>query len=634
MAGRFDIQFPARNYLGMDGGKNNKTSKQWILDNESPDCLNVIFGMGSVETRPGSQLLNTAPVATFAVDGLYTRHDNDGSETMTVWCGGTMYYLSGTTFNAIASSVSAWTAGVRVCAAEYENNLFMDNGFQIAYKWNGTDLTRHGVYPPTTTMTANSHASGTCLATATLQYAVTYVNSALVEGNLGPATTFAVSGGTGCQLTSVPVAPQSFGVNYRYIYRSVDSGANYYRVGSILNNTATTFVDGTVSAAATVLAPIDNGLPPKYKAIVTHNSRLFMIGDDNFVWYSNVGNPYVVDSTNFRRIGDATGEIPTALGVWDNFLAVFCKSGQTWLVYMPSNDDSEWIDVKLRSNYGSKSPYAIFSAMNQLIFPATEANKFVGFAAMTAAGLDPQASLTEVGAVGSDMMTENIQPDIEDFNQTYVGNMSAIVFKSKAYIAYTDENVAYNNRIYVLDFSNLHANKKQKYTWAPWSGLNIAQFCVYEGNLYGALSTATGQVYKLLTSNYDDNSVAINSYYWTKEFYGNPGHETWWKDWRFANIIYELCGAWKMGLTTRVDSDSGSGTEVDVDLTPSTTLWGSTLVWSSTTWDAGRSEFDLKRTLGNFRGKRIQFKFSNKNTAGRKFRIVGMKLRYNLKGIR
>lgn len=637
---RFNVQYPPRNYIGLDGGLNNNNPKQWILENESSDCLNVTYGVGSVETRKGSIKVNSSAVATFACDGLYTRHVSTGAETMTAWFGGTLYYLSGTSaFVPVASGTSALTAGIRVGAAEYEDYIFYGNGQSIAYKYNG-EFTRHGIYAPTSTFSVATHASGYSLATGSYYFKMTNVNSNLVESDVGPVSAvYTASGSTGVYFTSLPVAAQSYGVSTRRLYYSND-GTNYYRAGDISNNTATTYVlTGTTAAA--LAAPTDQGVPPKYQVCLTHQARLFVIStEDNFVWYSEIANPYVFKATNFRRIGDDTGEIPTALGIWDNYLMVFCKSGQAWAVYMPDNDDSNWIDFKIRSAYGCKSPFAIFPAINQLIFPAMQNGKFVGFAAITAAGLDPQANLTTVGAQGSELLSKNIQPTIDLINTSYLGNISSIVYENKAYISFTYSSATTNDRIFVFDFEPENLTKKQKYTWSLWSGLNIAQFCVYDGSLYGASADTTGIIYKLNQSVYSDGYVsegspgtAIDSYVKTKEFYGLDGHEVWYKDWRFVNILYELSGDWFMGLTTWIDSDSGVGVVEDIDLQPATALWGG-FSWAQGNWEAGRSEFDLKKSLGRFRGKRIRFMFSNKNTVGAKFKVLGLSFKYNLKGLR
>ena len=631
MANMSNVQYPPRFYSGLDGGLNTRVAKQWLLDNESPSCQNVVFGFGSAETRQGTNKLNTATVGTFACDGLYTRHDITGAETMCAWFGGSMYALTGTsTFTTLATS--AFTAGTRIFAAEYQNNMFFGNGSAIPYRYNGSDFVRHGIYVPTATASAGSNASGVCLPTGTYQYVTTYGNSTLYEGDYGPACTFSVSGGTGIGLTSLPVAPASFGVAYRYVYRSDDAGVNYYRVGSIANNTATTFADTTTTAAVGVAAPTDNGYPPKYSQVITHQSRLFMIDPTtNWIWYTEIDNPYVVKATNFRRIGDVTMDIPKALGLWDNYLVVFCVNS-TWLVHMPTADDSDWVDFRLRSPYGSKSPFCVWSAENKLYFSAIQNGKCVGFAGLTAAGVDPDATATEVGAIGSDLITERIKTQIDAFSTSYLQNMTAFVHDKKAYITYTYTGLTTNTKILVVDFSSENLSKKQRITFSPWTGLLAAQFCLYNGSVYFGSANAVGFVYKMNNGTYTDDGTAIDSYLWTKEYAGAPGHEGWHKDWRFANILYELSGNWNMGITTRVDSDSGVGVVETTNLSPGSSVWGS-MTWGVQTWEAGRTEIDLQKALGQFRGKRVQFKFSN-STAGSKFRVLGLKLNYNLKGRR
>lgn len=642
MASNFHVQYPPRYYMSLDGGKNNRVAKQWLLDNESPDCKNVVYGFGYVETRQGSHRINTSSVGSYACDGLFTRHDISGAESMVAYFNGAMYALSGTTFNLVSGSTSVFTAATRIYAAEYENNIFFGNGHSIPRRYDGTNFFRHGVYPPTSAPTVATSVCGLSLNTGTYQYTVTYVNSNLVESNIGPyTTTFTASGGTGFSLSDVPVAPASFGVESRYIYRNAASGAVWYRCGTISNNTSTTFVDSMSEAGliASSQAPTANDVPPQYSQILFHAGRFFMIDPvTTWVWYTDLGNPYVVAPTNFRRIGDATAEIPKALGIWDNYLIVFCQNNTAWTVYMPDSDDANWVDFKIRSPYGSKSPLSVFSMKNKLYFAATENGKFVGFAGITAQGADPTATATEVGAIGSTLITEPIKDDISDFKSGSLGDISAIVFDNKAYISYTNSTGSYNNRIYVFDFSDESFNRKQEIVLVPWTGLNISYFAVYEGNIYGGCSDNIGHVHKLNDGSYSDNSyatapTAIDSYLWSKEYGGADGHESWHKDFRFLNLLYEPCGNYNMALKTRTDSDRGDGLIEPISLNPNTTLWSS-FAWGSRNWEAGRSEIELKKPLGQFSGKRIQFGFSNLNMAGSKFKIVGLNITYNLKGKR
>jgi hypothetical protein len=303
------------------------------------------------------------------------------------------------------------------------------------------------------------------------------------------------------------------------------------------------------------------------------------------------------------------------------------------MVYMPSTDDTQWQLLRVRSQFGSRSPLGIFEALNFLIFPAIQRDKFVGFAALTAAGVQPTASLTEVGSVGGELVSTPIENEMFSVNSTYLDKISSIVFKNKAYIAVPYGSSTYNNRVYVFDFSSNGLEKSQKYTWAPWSGIKPAQFTVYNGDLYYASADAVGFVYEMNQTAYNDNGTAIDSYAWSKEFSGRPQHSTYYKDWRFANLLFGLLGDWLMGITIRVDSDEGDGLTYDLDCSPGDSTWG-TMVYGQENWDAGSTTDDVKQPLGQFRGKRVQFKFSNKNTVNSGFKVVGLNLTYNLKGKR
>jgi hypothetical protein len=640
MAGFFNIAYPPNeDYLRFNGGQNSKIQKNLILDNQSPDCLNVVFDDDSAQTRPGTIQVNTTSVGSFACDGLYTRHERNSTvETMCAFFGGTFYTTSGTTFEPVASGTSIHTAGNSVFSVEYQNHAFFGFGEgTIPYKWNGTDFTRMGIYPPAANNMVVNSGAGSALS-GQYRWAVAFINSGLVESDITTFTTTFSLAGTGASLACVPVAPQSWGVAARAIYRTEASGAVMFYAGTISNNTATTYVDNLADAALGDEPGTDQNVPPNFGTCLYHQGRIFAIGrypndQNDLVYYSNVGDPYVWATTNFINAGDQTIDTPKTLGLWDNYLIIGGARGTTWMIYMPSTDDADWVQLRVRSQFGSKSPLGMFEALNFLIFPAVEKDKFVGFAAMSAAGIEPTASLTDVGSIGSELLSTPIEDEMFAVNSAHLNKISAIVYKNKAYIAVPSGSSTYNNRVFVFDFSRNGLEKSQKYTWTPWSGINPSQFCVYNGDLYYGSANPVGFVYKMNQTTYNDNGTAINSYLWTKEFSGQKPHSTWYKDWRFANLLYGLLGDWLMGLTIRVDSDRGAGLTYDLDCSPGNSVWG-TVIWGSNIWDAGSATDDVKQALGQFRGKRIQFKFSNKNVINAGFKVVGLNLTYNLKGKR
>lgn len=625
--------YPAGGRIQFDGGKNNKFEKSIILDNESPDCQNVVFSNGAVETRLGITKLNSNAVGTYACDGLFTRRGSDGSEQLLGWFNGTMHAWDGITFVTHASSDTVFERGRLVAFAEFQDYAFFCDGVNYPYKYNGTEFTRQGIPAPTDTFTVASSATGSL--TGDYRYKVTYVNSMLVEGDVGPVTaTFPAASAT-LGLTSIPVAPASYGVTARRIYRTLTSGAVYYLLTTLNNNTATTYSDSTADASLGAAAPSDAGVPPTYKTVIYHQSRLFMTDKDNpnFVWYSDLNTPYVVASTNFLRIGDASGDIVRGLAVFDNSIVVLCEASQ-WIIYMASTDPSQWSTVRVRAAYGCKSTFGHFYFKNKVMFPAVQSDKLVGFAAISGDTLQPSATMLTVSAAGSDLQSEPIEPDVFEVNEAGLDNITSIIHENVAYIAVPYQNIGYNNRIYVFDFSAQNLSKKQKQSWVPWTGINARCFTVYDGALYCGNSNGNGRVYQMNANNtYSDDGTAIDSYFWSKEYSGLRGDENYQKDFRFAQVLAENTGNWGMNLTYKVDGDIDDGTTTSINLNPGGSLWGS-MVWGTDPWGGGDEESERRVYLGATYGKRIQFKFDNQNVAGQWFKVIGLNFQYNIKGQR
>lgn len=630
---RFRTIYPPSGKNLFDGGKNNKYEMSIIQDNESPDCLNVVFDAGSVGTRNGFKKVNTAAVGSYVCEGIYSRNGTNGTDTMVAFFNGSAFTLDGTSMVTIPSAQSIFTVGVRVGAAQMENHIFFGNGGTTPYKYNGTNFTRHGVPQPSQTGSFSTGAAGNPNGAYT--YKFTYVNSASVESNPSSASTTLTVASTKVEITSIPVAPQSHGVNGRKIYRTVTSGSTWLLLTTINDNTTTTFSDDVADASLGSTAPSDKGEPPNYSTIIYHQNRLFMNDGSNgqLVWYTDLNEPYTVGALSFLTLGDGSTDLVRGFGIQDSNLVVFCERN-IWIVYMPDTTVSNWKIVKANASYSSKSPFGIFNYNNRLAYPAMQNDKFIGIAALAGGTQEPTTSYLTMIAAGGETKSDRVEPDMFDVQEAYVGNISSIVFQNKAYITLTkDSPNTTNNYIYVMDFSIDNISKSQKEAWSPWSGLNAAQFVIHNGALYYGTSTATGFVYQENVGVYTDDGSAINSYYWTKEFSGEKIDTSFNKDFRYTNLLIDLAGDYFMDVGIKVDSDSGSGTNYQVNLDPDGSLWGA-MVWGSDTWGGGSNQKDIRLYLAGSRGKRIQYKFSNRNLAGQRFKVHWQNFTYNLKGPR
>lgn len=648
----YQKMFPAEESLTFDGGLDTKFEKALLPVNESPDCLNVEFINGAVQTRQGAVKLNTTPVSAGGscfFDGMYTRRANDGStESLTVFAGGTMWALGTTTFNTIGSAQSVFTAGIRVGAENAENYLFIGNGGVGPYKYNGTDFTQHGISAPVATMAANSGTTGSLTTGATYYYVYTNVNSALVESNISPVRTFVVTStgnGLAANLTSISVGSfPSQGVSQRWVYRSqANTPGAFFRITKLLDNTTTTFTDTTADANLLSAAPTDNGTPPKYNVIFYLGGYLFTndAANPNFVWFSNAFTPYTFASTNFFRVGDNAGDLVKGFSSQGGNLVIFCENS-TWINYMDGQaSSSTWSRLKTTSPYGSKSPYSLLNCVvqgvNLVLHPAVQNRKFVGFAALSGSTVAPSSTFLSVTNAGSDLQSQVIEPDMFNVNYGDAPIISGIIYKNRAFLSVPfGSSQTTNNRIYVWDFSLSNMKKDQVASWSPWSGtqMSVTQFAIFGGKLYGCTSTSSGFVYQVAdTQVYSDDGNAINSYWWSKEYSGYDEDTSFMKDWRYINMLFDAAGSYPMGIAYRADSDNSAGTTQNIDLSSGGSTWG-TMIWGVDQWGGGVLQTEKRVFFGSLRGKRLQIQFNNQNKAGQRFAVHRAQFMYNIRGYR
>jgi hydroxyethylthiazole kinase-like sugar kinase family protein len=94
----------------------------------------------------------------------------------------------------------------------YLDVMFFGNG-STPYKYNGTDFTRHGIAEPSNTISAVTGGTAGGNLNGDYLYKVAYVNSYTATGDLSSAAVGTITAANeDVQLTSIPVAPQSFGV--------------------------------------------------------------------------------------------------------------------------------------------------------------------------------------------------------------------------------------------------------------------------------------------------------------------------------------------------------------------------------------------------------------------------------------
>lgn len=607
-----------------DGGLNTKDSKSRIGITESPDALNVVFDdEGSVATRQGSTLFNTQAVGSAPIDGISSYNGS-----MIIWHGGDMYRASGTTFVTIASAQNQFASGAAVAHIVYQNLLFCSDGTNGAYKYDGSAFRQMGIAIPSAPTAASDGAGN--VETGSYNYRISNLNTQAVEGEAGSmsvtvtlATTAAVT------ISGIPTAPVSHGIDARYIYRASVPTGPYRFVGSIADNTTTTFADsvGATTWAVAAQAIEDGTAPTPFTTIAQHREVLFF--DDSsertLLRYTESGNPFVSKAANFRPLNKGDKSDIVRIDVQDNLVTTL-KDNSTWLLDMVDPADPlTWVITKSPSNYGIVGMQAATLIPNGLLFVGKQNGKVTGLHVLSGF----QVLETADSKLRTRSISEKIEDNILSFPSNLWSKISLGTFQNRIYMLCAISGDTKNDHIYWFDINRI-GSEGQPGSYSLWDGISGSVISQHEGDLYIGSSDSIGQIYKIEDGTYNDRGSAINSYFWTKEFGGKEVIESWIKDFRKFNLWYAKTGSWNMGVRYRKDGDSSDGNEILVDLTPGGSLWD-TAIWGLDEWGGAQTDNETQHSFGTLLGRRLQMRFDNQDTANQYFKVHRLELLMNLR---
>lgn len=610
-----------------DGGLNTKNNVSDISAFESPDCLNVVFDdQGAVTTRDGSKVFNTTAIGSFTIDWGISYN-----QTMIVWSNGTMYRssgLTGSTFTAISNTTSKFTTGVRVAAIIYQNLLFTSDGTNGPWKYNTSGEFRNmGIDTPSAPTGASIGAGS--LSTGTYYYKVSFINSQVVEGSVGSASVaVTLTGSSTARVSSIPVGSTLAGVAQRFVYRSEAASGPFRKVGSIADNTTTTF-DDTIANGAEGKQPIDDGTKPDaFKTIALHKERLFFDSavDRTFARYTEIENPFIAPLLNEEPINSGDGEDIQAVASQDDLVTFFKKNKTFGIVTVDPADDTTWGRVEVPANIGIIGPKALCKVQNGIMFVGQQNNALTGFHFLTGVRI----AETSDGKLRSLTISDRIEYDLLNLiTSTAAPSITMDLFKNRLYMAHPQSSTT-NNRIFWLDLNRVGSNGKPG-SWAPWSGINANVFFSHNGLFFAGDSTETGFVRQLNAGAFTDSGSAINSYFWTKEIGGQDDGslDSYIKDLRELYIWHEKQGDYYMNVRVRTDGDTSDGTAYPVYLDSGGSFWG-TMVYGVDPWGGLRTDSETRIVMG-FIGKRFQIRFDNQNTAGQSFKVHRVELGFNIR---
>jgi hypothetical protein len=640
VAGRVQIEVDR-----LDGGLNSQYSPNSLDLSESPDCLNVVFNSeGSVESRTGAYFVNTTSIGAAPLDGLASYNGS-----MIAWAGGSMYHKSGTTFFTVHSAGSQFTSGAVIAHVVYQNMLICSDGTNGPYRYHEPgSFYQLGVATPSAATRVTNGVGGVPI--GTWYWKVSYVNTGVVEGEVGSATCALVLGAANSvTVSSLPIGAASLGVAQRFIYRGSTTAGPFRFVGAVSDNTTNSFVDnvGATTWAVGAEPPDDASKPTPFTTVYQHKERLFFDDSNNrsLLRYTDYTNPYVSQAENFVYLSKQDGNVILAVNVQQDLVTAFKDDAYYLIALNDPGDDTTWQVERGPGNIGIVGSRALCQCSDGLLFMGKQGGKITGVHLLSGTEiLETSARVMKTRSI-----SDRVKGDLQALPSGYFHKMAMINFQEQILIAHTDTGDTTNKYILWFDSGRIQSSDGQPGSWAPWDGRGAQMNCFVEfaGKLYGGSSNSDGFVYELLQkSNYSDVTVAagvasaeaINAYWWSKPIGAGSttgteeSIDSWIKDWRYLNLWYDLLGAFDMKVNYKTDGDASDGYSFLVDLNPGGSLWG-VIFWGINGWGGGTTDKEKQFSfpIGPLVGRRVSIRLSNANTAGSAFRVRNMKLACNLR---
>lgn len=264
---------------------------------------------GSITKRPTDVLYNTSPLAAVGRDQFEAIFEN-GVHHLLEMVAGSLYYTTGDRNVSLAKA--GYTAAASMEYAMYQNRVYYCNGVNnaevydlttsyggVSYTFPTQTIKAMGAQAPVTGPTFAADTAGGSVPVGGHFYKVSFLYYGFEESNGGTASalhTVANPNNT-VNLTAIPVG--GYGVTARKVYRDNNDG-NFRLVGTISNNTATTFQD--TASSGTTVAPTTNNVPPVFSYIALNLSRLWVAGvsgTPTTIYWSSPGLPDIFDPDNF-----------------------------------------------------------------------------------------------------------------------------------------------------------------------------------------------------------------------------------------------------------------------------------------------------------------------------------------------
>lgn len=545
--------------------------------------MNVDFNfLGSVLKRNGYTALNTTAISgSPASDGLWW-YESSQAGVLTYYlisvAGGKIYQMTGFdgTWHDITGSVSI-TAG-NICSFEnFFNVLYVTNGVDIPFQWNGTGNAT--VIPA---LTANAYTFTVSGVTTVPTVGATYTDSG--------STTFTV------------VATNIAGVSGSRAGTIIATGSTVPVASGNLTKTGGT---GDSTIAYTMFGVDANITKAKY--VEAYNNYLFLanvsVGSTTFptrIYWSNLQDPTTFLTTSFIEVAINDGQQITGMKVLGDNLIIF-KTRSIYIVSFTGDPDIPFIlqgGGKSNSDVGCVAPFSIQEVTNGLMFLSFD-------------------GLYYFDGSNSTKVSDRINPTILGLNTTRLAQTRSMVQHNKHRYLFSvpSASSSTNDTIITWDWY-LNA-------FSIYSGINAASMCTtfasgYVEKIY--FGDYAGFYYQMDTGSNDNPlniTTAINAYYYTNW----KADENIMDEKATPNVVlyYQNNNA-VLTFAYSYDFNNADTYSLTLSTGGSTDVYGTGVYGVATYAGTGGAQ---QRIDLNGRGRVVRYKFANMNMS-ETFRIDGL----------
>lgn len=351
---------------GWPEGVIGATDASQLPPTASPRALNSVLAMAGggvplAAKRKGCSTVNTTAIsgATPIIGGHHFYKISTGTHYHVLVSRGGRCDVRASD-NSLSTISTSLTSGDHYPDFAIASDLcFLVNG-QDRLKFNGTSLTNFGITRPTVATMAGA-PGGAGLHNGTYELRVTFANSATGHESSASDTAAATVTVSNAEIdwSNVPVSADTQ-VTHRYLYaRNTATQTQFFRVGTIADNTTTTATTSILDANATTPAPTTTGRnrpPSGTRYLAFHQGRLFAATSTALHW-SRIEDPEAFDDLAFDGINASDGQRITGLVSTDEILLVF-KEDRVYGIFN-GNDPNTWQIRLIDDDYGCTSHRSI-----------------------------------------------------------------------------------------------------------------------------------------------------------------------------------------------------------------------------------------------------------------------------------